>query len=96
MGEKENDDLGLEKPVPEYFKQFYVDTALGGNVSGLMCGFEIYGVDHLLFGTDSPFGSENGLWPIRATIDSIDKLAISDAKRKMIYENNAKRLLRLS
>lgn len=95
FGEKEKNDLGLEKPVPDYFKMFYVDTALHGNVPGLMCGYEIYGADHILFGTDAPFGSENGLWPLRMTVDSVEKMAITDAERKMIYEGNAKSLLRL-
>lgn len=95
FGAHEDLDLGLKKPVPEYFKMFYGDTALHGNVSAMMCGYDFFGADHLLFGTDMPFGSESGLWPVRQTVDSIEKMDITAAERKKIYEDNAKRLLRL-
>jgi uncharacterized protein len=95
FGEKERLEVGLKKPVPEYFKMFYGDTALHGNVPALMCGYEFFGADHILFGTDMPFGSENGLWPVRMTVDSVEKMPISAAEREKIYEGNAKKLLKL-
>lgn len=93
--EKEELELGLSKPVFEYFKMFYADTALHGNTAALMCGYAYFGVDKLLFGTDMPFGTEMGLWPVRKTVESIDNMKISDEERKMIYEGNAKRLLKI-
>jgi uncharacterized protein len=95
FGEKEKLDIGLKKPVPEYFKMFYADTALHGNVPALMCGYELFGADHILFGTDMPFGSESGLWPVRMTVDSVEKMPISAEERTKIYEGNAKKLLKL-
>jgi len=76
FGEKEGPELGLEKPVTEYFKMFYGDTALHGNVPALMCGYAYFGADRILFGTDMPFGSELGLWPIRKTIESVNEMPI--------------------
>ncbi|RLG31012.1 amidohydrolase [Methanosarcinales archaeon] len=96
FSEVEKIDLGLKKPVPEYYRMFYGDTALHGNVPALMCGYHHFGADHMLFGTDMPFGSESGLWPVRQTIDSIEKMDISDNERKRILEENAIKLLRLS
>jgi predicted TIM-barrel fold metal-dependent hydrolase len=49
-----------------------------------------------MFGTDMPFGSEEGLWPIKETVDSIEKMPIPDAEKQMIFEDNAKRLLRIA
>jgi uncharacterized protein len=95
FGEKERLEVGLKKPVPEYFKMFYGDTALHGNVPALMCGYEFFGADRILFGTDMPFGSENGLWPVRVTVDSVEKMSISAAEREKIFEGNAKKLLKL-
>jgi len=95
FGEKEGFDLGLKKPVPDYFKMFYADSALHGNTPALMCGYDYFGSDRILFGTDMPFGSELGLWPVRKTIDSIDQMSISKEERDKIYAGNAQRLLRL-
>jgi aminocarboxymuconate-semialdehyde decarboxylase len=95
FGESEGFELGLKKPVPDYFKMFYGDSALHGNTAALMCGYAYFGSDRILFGTDMPFGSESGLWPVRKTIDSIDQMSISEGERQKIYAGNAQRLLRL-
>lgn len=92
---KEHIDLGLSKPVPEYYKMFYADSALHGNVSAMMCGYDFFGADQILFGTDMPFGTESGLWPVRETVESIEQMDITDAERRKIFEDNAKELLHL-
>jgi len=38
------------------FKKFYVDTAILGNPKALELAVDFFGLDHVLFGTDSPFG----------------------------------------
>jgi hypothetical protein len=48
----------LGKPLIDCFKQFYGDTALCGGRAGTVCGLEFYGVDHVLFASDAPFGPE--------------------------------------
>jgi len=85
----------LKKPHLEYFKMFLADTALFGSLSGTKCGLDFFGVDNVLFATDSPFDPEKGPGYIRDTINVIDALPISDADRMKIYEHNAKRLLKL-
>jgi len=85
----------LKRPHLEYFKMFYADTALFGSVAGTKCGLEFFGVDNVLFGSDSPFDPEKGPRYIRDTIRVIDSLPIPNEDRKKIYEGNAKRLLRL-
>jgi predicted TIM-barrel fold metal-dependent hydrolase len=95
FGEKEGLELGLKKPLPEYFKMFYTDSALHGNTAALTCGYTYFGPDRILFGTDMPFGSELGLWPVQKTIDSIDEMKIPEDERQKIYAGNARRLLRL-
>jgi len=95
FGEKEGLELGLKKPLPDYFKMFYADSALHGNTTALRCGYDYYGPDRILFGTDMPFGSELGLWPVRKTIDSINELPIPERERQKIWEGNARKLLRL-
>ena len=86
----------LRKPVTDYLKMFYADTAIYGYTPGLMCGHAFFGAQHLLFGTDMPFDSQFGLRYTRETIESIEKMDITDAEKKMIFEDNARRLFRLS
>jgi predicted TIM-barrel fold metal-dependent hydrolase len=85
----------LDKPVVDYLKMFYVDTALYGNTPGLMCSYALYGAGHMLFATDFPYDTEFGLKHDRATIAAIEKMEISAAEKQMIFEGNARRLLHL-
>jgi aminocarboxymuconate-semialdehyde decarboxylase len=85
----------ISRPPIEYFKMFYGDTALNGSAAGLMCGYRFFAADHLLFATDMPFDVEFGDRGIRKTIQSVEALGLSADEKKMIYEDNAKRLLHL-
>lgn len=86
---------GLTKHPIEYFKMFYVDTVLNGNTSALICGYDFFGEDHLLFGSDMPFDIQNGAISIRETIKSIEGMDIPESSKKKIYEGNARKLLHL-
>lgn len=87
---------GLTRPAIDYFKQFYGDTALYGNTSALMCGYDFFGPDHVLFGADIPLGdSQLGFRNYRETINAIEAMEISDADKRKIFSENAKKLMRL-
>jgi len=86
----------ISRPPMDYFKLFYADTAIYGNTAGLMCSYDFFGAGHLLFGTDMPYDSQFGLTFTGETITSIEQMAISDTEKKMIFEENARRLLRLA
>jgi len=85
----------LKKRPLEYFRMFYADTALFGAYDATVCGLSFFGVDRVLFASDSPFDPEKGPMYIRETIKVIDRLPISDVDRERIYSGNAIRLLRL-
>jgi len=85
----------LRKPVVDYLKMFYVDTAIYGNTPGLMCSYALYGAQHMLFATDFPYDTQWGLRHNRATIESVNNMDITAAEKKMIFEGNARSLLRL-
>ena len=85
----------MKHPI-EYFKMFYNDTALNGNASGLMCAYQFFGEDHLLFGTDMPHDVENGAIAIRKTIEAIEDMNIPESSKKKIFEGNARNLLHLA
>jgi predicted TIM-barrel fold metal-dependent hydrolase len=86
---------GLTKHPIDYYRMFYADTALNGNTPALMCAYDFYGVDHLVFGTDMPYDIENGNVTIRKTIEAIEGMDISDTSKQKIYEDNARTLLHL-
>jgi aminocarboxymuconate-semialdehyde decarboxylase len=86
---------GLTKHPIEYFRKFYADTAINGNPSALMCAYEFFGEDHILFGTDMPYDIGLGEVSISQTIDAIDSMQIPDSSKKKMFEGNAQRLLKL-
>jgi len=85
----------LKKRPLDYFRLFYVDTALFGAKDATMLGLKFFGPERTLFASDSPFDPEKGSAYIRWTIEIIDSLNITPSERQMIYEGNAKRLLKL-
>ena len=78
----------------EHFRKFYNDTAVCGSTAALMCGYDFFDADHLLFGTDAPLGPEYGL--TLETIRSIERMNIPDIDKAKIFERNAVKLLRLA
>jgi predicted TIM-barrel fold metal-dependent hydrolase len=80
------------RPI-DYFKMFYADTAMFGAAHALRCTIDFFGIDHVLFGSDSPFDPEKGPGYIRATIENLHTLELSDAERADIFEGNLRRLL---
>jgi aminocarboxymuconate-semialdehyde decarboxylase len=85
----------LTKHILEYFRMFYNDTAISGSTPALMCAYAFFGADHLLFGSDMPFDCQIGNVAIRETIQSIEKMGITELEKKKIFEDNAKSLMRL-
>ena len=86
---------GLTKYPVEYFRMFYTDTAVSGSTPALMCAYAFFGADHLLFGTDMPYDAQNGHIAVRETIRSIEQMDIPALEKKKIFEDNARKLLRL-
>jgi predicted TIM-barrel fold metal-dependent hydrolase len=67
-----------------------------GNLPSLMCGYEFFGVDHMLFGTDMPFDGELGAWVLRYTVDSVKKMSIPEEEENKIFKDNAIKVCHLS
>jgi uncharacterized protein len=85
----------LKKRPLDYFRMFYADTALFGALTATKCGVEFFGAKNILYGTDCPFSPDKGSGYIRNTIRVLDSLPISKEELQLIYEGNAKRLLRI-
>jgi len=82
----------LPWPPLDYFRRFYVDTALFGAPHAVRCVLEFFGPRHVLFGTDMPLGPSNS---VEATIADIDSAGLSREDMAAVYSGNAVRLLGL-
>lgn len=78
----------ISKPPTEYLKQIYYDTAVASPES-LHFLIDLFGADHVLFGTDDPFeiGDTGGKIALPALQDR------SDDEREQILGGNLTRLL---
>lgn len=83
----------LAHPPQWYFARFYADTALFGAPHGVRCGLEYFPIEHVLFGSDTPFDAEGGVRYIRETIADLDAAGLSPDRRHMIDEGNLRQLL---
>lgn len=69
-------------------KSFYVDTAEGMWMPWLQSGIQFFGIDHIMFGTDFPWGDSGGI------MKNIQKAVQNESDLERIYEGNAKRVIR--
>ena len=83
------------RPI-DYFRMMYADTAMFGAAHALRCSIDFYGVDHVLFSSDSPYDPERGPGYIRATIKNLEEIGLSDTEREAIFHGNVSRLLGLN
>ena len=92
-----NEELlkSMKKRPIDYFRMFYADTALFGALAATQCGLAFFGVDRVLFASDTPFEPSPGLY-IRETIRVIESLGLSAEDKDRIYWQNAQRLLNLA
>jgi predicted TIM-barrel fold metal-dependent hydrolase len=85
----------LNRPVIEYFRTFFADTAVYGNTSALMCAYAFFGEEHLVFGTDMPYDSELGDKSIGEIMRGITAMDIPESSKRKILEGNARSILKL-
>ncbi len=80
----------ISKPPTSFFDQIYVDTA---NPNGYhqQANAELFGVERMLFGTDSPPLTS----PLENAIKQIEDLPFDDAAKQRIFTDNAKELFDL-
>jgi len=86
----------LTKRAVEYFQMMYADTALFGATHAVRCAIDFYGVDHILFGSDSPYGPSGHGGYLKPTVENIDELDLTDDERAAIYHGNVTELLGLN
>lgn len=83
----------LKRPMIDYFRDFYGDTAMFGAQAQSQAGLDFFGADHSFFATDCPYDLVGGENLIHSTIEVIENLRCEDADRQAIYEDNTRKLL---
>ena len=80
----------LRRPVMQYYRMFYGDTAMHGAINPLRLGIEFFGVDNVVFASDAPFA------PIHACIRAVEHLELDPEAKRKIFCGNAERLMNMS
>jgi predicted TIM-barrel fold metal-dependent hydrolase len=79
----------VPNPPRHYLKRHYYDTALSYYPSSLKCTVDLASVDHIVFGTDSPYTDG----PVsKETIENIETYGFSNEEKEKIFFRNAAKL----
>jgi len=87
-------ELPITRPPSHYWKAMYHDTA-AVDANAFACGFNVFGAEHVVFGTDYPYGRNKGEYFLETRQRFVDEAKIDNAVRQKIYEDNARQLLQL-
>ncbi|HTA44831.1 MAG TPA: amidohydrolase family protein [Bryobacteraceae bacterium] len=85
----------MKKRPIDYFRLFLADTALFGARAATICGLDFFGLDNVVFASDTPFEPTPGLY-IRETIKVIESLDLTADQKDQIYRRNALKLLKMA
>lgn len=85
---------GLKENPLDSLRRFYVDTADHPS-STLKCVLEFFGVEHLVLGTNYPYGPEEGCLLVKNSLKAIEGLELKDEDRTKILGGNAAKILRM-
>ncbi len=89
-------ETAVTPPYADQYKKFYIDTATQYyNPQALGIAIDFFGPDKVLFGSDAPMDAEDGKVMINGAYDSIRALGLAEDAEKMIYFENAQKLMHL-
>lgn len=90
-------DGKVAKPNIAHFKKFYCDTACNEFAPKVLeLALDFFGSERMMFGSDAPFGADDGQRFTTEVLRSIDAMQIPAAVRTTILSENAKRVLKIA
>jgi predicted TIM-barrel fold metal-dependent hydrolase len=85
----------LTKPLFDYFSRFYYDTAVGSNAPAIKCACDVFGTGQILFGTDTPWGPNQGDFRLMEYPKVIKSIGLSESDNRKIFADNARKIFNL-
>jgi len=85
----------LTKPLYDYFRSFYYDTAVGGGGPAVRCTREVFGADRIVFATDAPWGPGTGEVRLVNYPEVIRSLGFTNEEDDKIFAGNIRNVLGL-
>ncbi|HXV48909.1 MAG TPA: amidohydrolase family protein [Candidatus Binatia bacterium] len=83
---------GLQENPLDSFRRFFVDTA-DHPASTLRCVKDFFGPDHMVLGTNYPYGPEEGCVLVKNSLKAIEGLDLNATDRDKILGGNAAKIL---
>jgi predicted TIM-barrel fold metal-dependent hydrolase len=83
----------VPRPIEEYWKNIYGDTALSISTPACMCGYSFFGAERMMFGSDYPFSPD---WHVKANLASVKAMNIPAGDLQKILHDNARTILKIS
>lgn len=74
--------------VVDALRSFYVDTAAGGSTLAISAAIDFFGVDHVIFGTDAPFGERDGADVVERALASVRATTADPAAQSAVMAQN--------
>lgn len=90
--EEMRERYGLGENPLDSFRRFFVDTA-DHPAGTLRCVMDFFGPGQMVFGTNYPYGPEDGCAFVRNSLEAIDHLGLAPEDRERILGGNAARIL---
>jgi aminocarboxymuconate-semialdehyde decarboxylase len=59
-----------------------------------MCSIAFFGIDHVVFATDYPFGPDGGRGFLEQSVQAIDSLRLTNEEKSKVFSANAQALLK--
>jgi aminocarboxymuconate-semialdehyde decarboxylase len=78
----------LPRPVSSYIKRMVTDT-VSPHAAGMKFAIDYFGIDNVMYGTDYP------CWDPAACLKLLEEIPLSDADKRKLYYDNARRILGL-
>jgi predicted TIM-barrel fold metal-dependent hydrolase len=95
--ERQEKQLGrkMTKPLHDLFSLIYYDTAVGGNASAIKCAYDVFGVDQLVFATDTPFGPGTGEERLATYLKVVRSIGFTKEENDKIFSGNISKVFNL-
>src|SRR5579864_1702761 len=94
--DKDAGAAGKAAPNVEHFKKFYCDTACNEFAPKVLeLAMNFFGPERMLFGSDAPFGADDGQRFTSEVLRSIDAMQISPEVRSAILSGSARQRLKI-